>query len=163
MGVSGSGKSTVGRALAERLGWEFQEGDALHPLENVAKMSADKPLDDDDRAPWLAAIATRIGSWRDRGAPGIISCSALKRRYRDQIIGGRPWVRLIYLEGSRALIAEHIAARPGRFMPASLLNSQFVALEPPGPDGDAITVAIDRPVPKSPSTSSPLCHRIGRR
>src|SRR5206468_600940 len=86
MGVSGSGKTTVGSALAHRLGWHFQEGDALHPPENVAKMHAGVPLDDEDRAPWLRAVAARIDEWRERGEAGIISCSALKRKYRDTII-----------------------------------------------------------------------------
>jgi gluconokinase/6-phosphogluconolactonase len=146
MGVSGSGKTTVGRALAKRLGWRFQEGDALHPPENVAKMKAGQPLDDADRAPWLAAIAVRIDEWRRRGECGIITCSALKRRYREIVIGDRQDVRLIYLEGSRALIGERIAARHGHFMPPGLLDSQFAALEPPAPDEDAITVSVDAPV-----------------
>lgn len=146
MGVSGSGKTTVGRALAKRLGWRFQEGDALHPPENVAKMKDGKPLDDADRAPWLAAIAVRIDEWRRRGECGIITCSALKRRYREIVIGDRQDVRLIYLEGSRALIGERIAARHGHFMPPGLLDSQFAALEPPAPDEDAITVSVDAPV-----------------
>jgi gluconokinase/6-phosphogluconolactonase len=146
MGVAGSGKTTIGRALAKRLGWHFQEGDALHPPENVAKMKAGQPLDDADRAPWLAAIAARIDEWRRRGECGIITCSALKRRYREIVIGDRQDVRLIYLEGSRALIGERIAARHGHFMPPSLLDSQFAALEPPAPDEDAITVSVDAPV-----------------
>jgi gluconokinase len=146
MGVSGSGKTTIGRALARRLGWSFQEGDALHPPENIAKMKAGHPLDDGDRAPWLAAIAARIDAWRARGDAGIITCSALKRRYRDIIIGNRPDVRLVYLEGSRALIGERLAARRGHFMPASLLDSQFAALEPPAPDEQAIAVSVDAPL-----------------
>jgi carbohydrate kinase (thermoresistant glucokinase family) len=146
MGVSGSGKTTIGRALARRLGWLFQEGDALHPPENVAKMKAGHPLDDEDRAPWLAAIAATIDAWRAQGDAGIITCSALKRRYREIVIGDRPDVRLVYLEGSRDLIGERVRARRGHFMPASLLDSQFTALEPPAPDEHAITVAVDAPV-----------------
>ena len=146
MGVSGSGKTTIGRALARRLGWLFQEGDALHPPENVAKMSAGYPLDDADRAPWLAAIAALIDEWRARGKAGVITCSALKRRYREVIIGDRPGVRLVYLAGSRALIAERLAARRGHFMPASLLDSQFATLEPPLPKECAIAVSVDAPV-----------------
>jgi carbohydrate kinase (thermoresistant glucokinase family) len=146
MGVSGSGKTTIGRALARRLGWRFQEGDALHPPENIAKMKAGHPLDDKDRAPWLAAIAAVIDEWRRRGACGVITCSALKRRYRDIIIGNRPDVRLVYLEGSRELIGKRIAVRHGHFMPASLLDSQFAALEPPAPDEHAIAVSVDAPV-----------------
>jgi gluconokinase len=146
MGVSGSGKTTIGRALARRLGWLFQEGDALHPPENVAKMKAGHPLDDEDRAPWLAAIAGRIDAWRARGDAGIITCSALKRRYREIVIGDRPDVRLVYLEGSRELIGERVRARRRHFMPASLLDSQFAALEPPAPDEHAITVSVNAPV-----------------
>lgn len=146
MGVSGSGKTTVGKALARRLGWLFQEGDALHPPENIAKMKAGVPLDDKDRAPWLAAIAARIDEWRRLGESGVITCSALKRRYRDIIVGNRADVRLIYLEGSRQLIGERLASRRGHFMPATLLGSQFAALEPPEPDEDPITVSAEAPV-----------------
>ena len=146
MGVSGSGKTTVGRALAQRLGWQFQEGDALHPAENIAKMKAGHPLDDQDRGPWLAAIAARIDAWRRRGERGVITCSALKRHYRDIIIGNRSDVRLIYLEGSPALIRQRLDVRRGHFMPPALLDSQFAALEPPGGDEDGITVSVDRPV-----------------
>ena len=146
MGVSGSGKTTVGRDLAARLGWRFQEGDALHPPENVAKMKAGHPLDDEDRAPWLVAVAARIDEWRQERVCGVITCSALKRRYRDIIIGNRADVRLIYLEGSRELIAERLANRRGHFMPAALLDSQFAALEPPRPDENAITISVDAPV-----------------
>ena len=143
MGVSGSGKTTVGEALARRLGWLFQEGDALHPPENIAKMKAGHPLDDEDRAPWLAAVAAGIDAWRRQGERGVVTCSALKRHYRDIIIGNRRDVRLIYLAGSRQLIEGRLAGRRGHFMPAHLLDSQFVALEPPAPEEDAITVSID--------------------
>jgi carbohydrate kinase (thermoresistant glucokinase family) len=146
MGVSGSGKTTVGRALAQRLGWLFQEGDALHPPENIAKMKAGQPLDDEDRAPWLRAIATCIDEWRRSGASGVITCSALKRRYRDVVVGNRPDVRLIYLEGSPALIRQRLAGRHGHFMPPNLLDSQFAALEPPTPGEDAMSVSVDAPV-----------------
>ena len=148
MGVSGSGKTTIGRALAERLGWQFQEGDALHPPENVAKMKAGHPLSDEDRAPWLAAVAARIDEWRRERIWGVVTCSALKRRYRDIIIGNRRDVRLIYLAGSREVIGERLSARRGHFMPPSLLDSQFSALEPPAPDEDAIMVSVDAPVPR---------------
>jgi carbohydrate kinase (thermoresistant glucokinase family) len=146
MGVSGSGKTTVGRALAGRLGWQFQEGDALHPPANVEKMAAGHPLDDADRAPWLAAVAACIDDWLRRGQNGVVACSALKRRYRDTIIGQRSGVRLVYLEGSRALLAERLAGRKGHFMPANLLDSQLQTLEPPGPDEHAVTVSIDSSV-----------------
>jgi carbohydrate kinase (thermoresistant glucokinase family) len=146
MGVSGSGKTTIGLALAHRLGWRFQEGDALHPPENVAKMHAGFPLDDKDRIPWLRAIAAKIDEWRERGTAGVITCSALKRKYRDMIVSDRPEVRLVYLTAPPALIAERLAGRRGHFMPASLLASQFAALEPPEPDENALTVAMDAPV-----------------
>lgn len=146
MGVSGSGKSTVGEALAKRLGWLFEDGDALHPAANVAKMRAGHPLDDDDRAPWLAAIGAKIEAWRAAGTPGVVTCSALKRRYRDVIAGGRDDVRLIYLEGSPALIAARLAGRRGHFMPAALLQSQFAALEPPNLEEAPVVVSIDGPV-----------------
>src|SRR5438552_2564312 len=118
MGVSGAGKTTIGQRLAKRLGWTFAEGDDLHPLENVAKMRSGQPLTDADRAPWLAAVAAMIDRWRARREPGVITCSALKRSYRRQIIGPRRDVRLVFLHGSRELIAERLARRRGHFMPA---------------------------------------------
>ncbi len=142
MGVSGSGKTTVARGLAERLGWRFQEGDALHPPANVAKMSAGTPLSDADRWPWLAAIAAVIDGWRDAGVSGVVTCSALKRAYRAVLMGGRPDVRLVYLAGDKALIAGRMAARKGHFMPAALLDSQFAALEPPWAEENPIVVDI---------------------
>jgi gluconokinase len=145
MGVSGAGKSTIGAALAERLDWEFVDGDSLHPPTNVAKMRAGQPLDDRDREPWLDAIAAQIDSWIEEGTPGIITCSALKRRYRDRIIAERAGVRLIYLRGSRELVARRLTERRGHFMPASLLDSQFTTLEAPAADEDAIAIDIDRP------------------
>jgi gluconokinase len=146
MGVSGAGKTTVGQQLAIQLRWKFAEGDALHPLENVAKMKSGRPLTDADRAPWLAAVARVIDGWRGQGECGVVTCSALKRAYRDQFIDGRGDVRLIYLHGSRELIGERLAARRRHFMPASLLDSQFATLEPPGLDENPIIVDIDRPV-----------------
>lgn len=146
MGVAGSGKTTVGEALARRLGWSFQEGDALHPPENVAKMRAGHALDDRDRAPWLAAVAAKIDAWRACEAPGVITCSALKRRYRDVIIGDRPNVRLIYLKAPRPVLAERLVHRQGHFMPASLLDSQLATLEPPTQGENAITVSVDSSV-----------------
>jgi carbohydrate kinase (thermoresistant glucokinase family) len=146
MGVSGAGKSTIGEQLAKRLGWRFDEGDALHPPKNVAKMKRGQPLTDADRAPWLAAVAQVIDGWRRHGERGVITCSALKRAYRRQIIGDHDDVRLVYLEGSRELIAARVGARQSHFMPPSLLDSQFATLEPPGPDENPITVGINRPV-----------------
>jgi carbohydrate kinase (thermoresistant glucokinase family) len=146
MGVSGAGKTTIGRQLAIRLDWKFIEGDSLHPPENLAKMQSGEPLADADRAPWLAAVAEAIDGWRIRGEQGVITCSALKRVYRQQIIGDRRDVRLVYLEGSRRTIAERLTARQGHFMPPSLLDSQFATLEPPRPDENPIAVEIDRPI-----------------
>ena len=146
MGVSGAGKTTVGERLAERLHWEFAEGDRLHPPENVAKMQSGHPLTDTDRAPWLAAVAGVIDLRQARGICGVVTCSALKRQYRARIIGDRPWMWLVYLDGAREFIAGRLAARRGHFMPANLLDSQFAALEPPGPDENPITVGIGQPV-----------------
>jgi gluconokinase len=146
MGVSGAGKTTIGKQLAERLHWSFIEGDVLHPPENVAKMRCGQPLTDADRAPWLGAVAGAIDGWRCRGERGVITCSALKRSYRRQIIGDRRDVRLVYLEGTREFIARRLAARQGHFMPPTLLDSQFATLEPPGLDENPIAVAIDQPL-----------------
>ena len=142
MGVSGSGKTTIGILLAETLGWQFQEGDKLHPPENVAKMSAGNPLSDADRLPWLRSIAETIDGWRARGELGVVTCSALKRSYRNIIIGDRPEVRLVYLKGSPDLIRRRMAARHGHFMPTTLLDSQFSILEEPSPDENPIVVDI---------------------
>jgi carbohydrate kinase (thermoresistant glucokinase family) len=142
MGVAGCGKTTIARLLAERLGWRFQEGDALHPPANVAKMSAGTPLSDADRWPWLHAIAAVIDNWRAEGASGIVTCSALKRAYRDILIGNRPDVRLVHLAGDKPLIAARMAARKGHFMPTALLDSQFATLEPPGAEENPIVVDI---------------------
>jgi carbohydrate kinase (thermoresistant glucokinase family) len=142
MGVSGSGKTTVAKLLAETSGWQFQEGDTLHPPENVKKMSAGIPLTDADRLPWLRKIAETIDGWRARGESGVITCSALKRSYRDIIVGDRPDVRLVYLKGSHDLIRQRMAARHGHFMPTALLDSQFSTLEEPSPDENPIGVDI---------------------
>jgi carbohydrate kinase (thermoresistant glucokinase family) len=142
MGVSGSGKTTVAKALAERLSMVFQEGDDLHPPENVAKMKAGHPLDDADRWPWLALVAQWIDAQLSAGRDGIITCSLLKRAYRKVVIGDRPNVRLLYLHGAKSLIAEHIGHRHGHFMPPALLDSQFEALEEPAPEENAIVVEI---------------------
>jgi len=147
MGVSGSGKSTVGTLLARRLQWEFEDADWFHPAANVDKMHKGTPLTDEDRWPWLRAIAVWIDKTRREGAHGVIACSALKRRYRDILIGDRADVRLVYLRGSEQLISRRIATRHEHFMPASLLHSQFVALEEPGPDERPITVSVE-PAPR---------------
>lgn len=142
MGVSGSGKSTAGENLARELGWPFRDADSFHPAANVAKMSAGTPLTDDDRWPWLAAIAAWIDHCRTTGAPGVVSCSALKRAYRRVLLDGRPDVRLVYLQGDLPLIAGRMARRTGHFMPPALLQSQFAALEEPAPDEWSIVVPI---------------------
>jgi carbohydrate kinase (thermoresistant glucokinase family) len=142
MGVSGSGKSTVAALLAAALGCQFQEGDDLHPPENVAKMRGGTPLTDADRMPWLHKIAEEIDGWRARGECGVLTCSALKRSYRDIIIGDRRDVRLVYLKGSRERIHERMVARHGHFMPLALLDSQFAILEEPTQDEHPITVCI---------------------
>lgn len=144
MGVSGAGKTTIGKLLAQRLGWAFADADEFHSAANIAKMHSGIALDDADRAPWLQAIARRIDEWRAAGSCGVVTCSALKRRYRDTVIGGRPDVRLVYLRGDRNLIAGRLAARHGHFMPPELLSSQFAALEEPTADEHPITIAIDR-------------------
>jgi gluconokinase len=145
MGVSGAGKTTVGRLLAGMLGAELAEGDAFHPKANVAKMAAGTPLDDADRQPWLEAIAQAIDRARAEGRGLVVACSALKRRYREVLIGARPGVALVYLRGSRALIGGRLGARKGHFMPPELLDSQFAALEEPGADERPIVVDIAPP------------------
>jgi ribose 5-phosphate isomerase A len=142
MGVSGSGKTTIALDLASRLDWPFQEGDALHSAANVAKMHAGIPLTDDDRRPWLEAVAAWIDNQRAQRLPGLITCSALKRKYRAIIVGQRAAVRLVYLRGSFELISQRLAQRRGHFMPAELLKSQFDALEEPGPEENPVIVDI---------------------
>jgi len=142
MGVSGSGKTTVAETLAAELSVEFLEGDKLHPRANVEKMKSGTPLTDDDRWPWLGAIAAKIDEWRAEGKAGVITCSALKRSYRDILIGSRPRVRLVYLQGSHELVHRRMAARRGHFMPVGLLDSQFATLQEPGPDERPIVADI---------------------
>ena len=142
MGVSGAGKTTVARELARRLGWAFEEGDTLHPAANVAKMYAGVPLTDADRKPWLAAVAAWIDHQLAAGLPGVITCSALKRAYRNVIIGQRQRVRLVYLGGTPGLLADRMANREGHFMPPSLLPSQLASLEVPGPDENPLIVDV---------------------
>jgi gluconokinase len=146
MGVSGSGKSTIAKALAARLGWRFEDGDGFHPKANVEKMSAGQPLTDTDREPWLRAIASEIDRACAAGEPIVIACSALKRAYRDILVHGRDDVRIVHLDGSKTLIAKRLAERKGHFMPPGLLDSQFATLETPQPDEKALLVSIDAPV-----------------
>jgi carbohydrate kinase (thermoresistant glucokinase family) len=141
MGVSGSGKTTVGAALADALGMRFVDGDSLHPEANVARMAAGIPLDDADRAPWLDAIGTVLAS-----GPVVVACSALKRVYRDRLRAAAPTLELVFLEGSRQVLAPRMTARPGHFMPPSLLESQLATLEPPTPDEHPLTVDISASV-----------------
>ena len=146
MGVSGSGKTTIAERLAERLTWSFEDGDKFHPPSNVAKMSAGHPLTDEDRRPWLQAIADEIDRICAAGQRAVIACSALKRAYRDSLVHGRKDVRIVYLDGSEQLIAERLARRKGHFMPAGLLESQFEALEPPAREENPVTASIDASV-----------------
>jgi carbohydrate kinase (thermoresistant glucokinase family) len=142
MGVSGCGKSTVAALLAGRLGWPFEEGDSLHPQANVDKMAAGHPLDDEDRWPWLEKVADWVEGCLDAGRSGIITCSSLKRSYRE-IIGRRgSGVEFVYLAGSEELIAARLAVRQGHFMPPALLESQFATLEEPEPDEPSIRVEV---------------------
>jgi gluconokinase len=139
MGVSGSGKTTVGKLLAEALGAEFVEGDTYHPPENVEKMRHGIPLDDADRSPWLEALSAEIDRWLAAGQTVVLACSALKQRYRDILAKGRPDVQFVYLKGDESLLRARLERRRGHYMPASLLASQIAALEEPS---DAITVDV---------------------
>jgi gluconokinase/shikimate kinase len=143
MGVSGSGKSTVGGLLAGRLGWDLAEGDDLHPEANVAKMHAGEPLTDEDRWPWLERIADWIRAHTEAGTPGIVTCSALKKRYRDVLRS--EGVVFVFLEGSRDKISDRLASRHGHFMPPSLLESQFEALEAPTAEENFISLSVSAP------------------
>ena len=146
MGVSGSGKSTIADRLAARLGWRYEDADQFHPPANVAKMSAGQPLTDEDRWPWLQAIADEIDRLAAAGQRAVVACSALKRAYRDILVHGRDDIRIVFLNGTQDLIADRLAARKGHFMPPGLLASQFRTLEPPPPGERPITVSIDAPV-----------------
>ena len=146
MGVSGSGKTTIGEMLAARIGWRYEDADSFHPAANVSKMSAGQPLTDEDRWPWLQAIAGEIDRVCAAGEHAVIACSALKRAYRDILVHGRNDVRIIYLKGTQDLIAGRLARRKGHFMPPDLLASQFRTLEPPGESENPVTVSIDASV-----------------
>ena len=145
MGVSGSGKTTVAEELARREGWRLVEGDSFHPPANVAKMKSSIPLNDEDRWPWLQAIAREIDAIRARGESAVVASSALRRAYRDILIGDRSDVVLVYLKGSKDLIARRMRARKGHFMPPTLLDSQFATLEEPGAAEHPIVVSIEPP------------------
>jgi gluconokinase len=141
MGVSGSGKTTVAELLAKQLGWPYMEGDRLHPPANVEKRQG-IPLTDADRAPWLDRIGEELKRWAAEGRSGVMTCSALRRAYRDRIRSARPDVRFVYLKGSQTLIESRVAARHHEYMPASLLKSQFATLEEPTPDEPGV-VTVD--------------------
>ena len=142
MGITGSGKSTVGALLARKLGVDFVEGDDYHPIENVQRMASGIPLTDEDRASWLSALATRIREAHDAGTGLVVTCSALKRSYRDVLRAAAPEVRFVFLNGTRGLISERLTNRHGHFMPASLLDSQLATLEEPAVDEHALACDI---------------------
>jgi gluconokinase len=146
MGVSGTGKTAVGRQLAGRLGLPFLDTDGLHAPANVAKMRAGTPLTDADRAPWLEAVAAEVAGAIsvDRGI--VVACSALKRGYRDLLRAAVPTLRVVHLTGSPSLVRRRLEARTGHFMPPSLLDSQFATLEPPGADEHPLVVEVSRPI-----------------
>jgi gluconokinase len=145
MGVAGAGKSTLAAALAARLGWPFLEADDLHPPANVAKMRSGQPLDDADRAPWLDAIAGWIAARVAGGEPGVVACSALKRRYRDRLRTADPGLRTVFVDGDAKVIADRIAHRHHRYWPQGLLPTQFADLERPAADEAAVVVDLARP------------------
>jgi gluconokinase len=141
-GVAGSGKTTVGALLAGRLNWQFADADTFHPAANVAKMRAGIPLTDDDRQPWLRAVAEWIDAQIATGRSGVITCSALKRAYRDVLLVGRPAATMVFLEVGRDVLDRRLMARPDHFFPEKLLDSQLAALEPPAPDERVRTVPV---------------------
>jgi gluconokinase len=147
MGVSGCGKTTTGQRLSRVLGWDFRDADSFHPAANVEKMSRGVPLTDEDRWPWLAAIAAWIDERRADGN-AIVSCSALKKSYRDRLLIGRPDVQLVFLKGSHSLIADRMNRRKGHFMPPALLDSQFATLEEPMADEAPLVLEITMPPPR---------------
>lgn len=184
MGVTSSGKSTIAEAFAERFGWAYRDGDDFHSPQNVEKMRAGIPLTDEDRWPWLRAIAAWLAEHREGGRHALVACSALKKAYRDILTGGNPdEVRIVYLEGSRELIAARMAKRKNHYMPSSLLDSQLATLEAPGAEEKPITVPIDgtpddmmaalvvaleadtcQPVPEeTPQIPSPLAGKVAVR
>ena len=145
MGVSGSGKTTIAKLLAVRLGYEFAEGDDFHPPANVEKMAHDRPLTDEDRGPWLAAIHAYAVERLADGDPMVVTCSALKRRYRETLLDGITDARIVFLHGDRDVIAARLARRKGHFFPPDLLDTQFASLEEPAPDEHAVVVDIGPP------------------
>ncbi len=157
MGVSGSGKTTIAAMLAGRLGWEYEDADDFHPPANVRKMHGGTPLTDEDRWPWLETMAAWIDATRAVGRHGVLACSALKRSYRQVLLGDRRDVRLIYLRGDKTLIAGRQAARHNHFMPSTLIDSQFATLEEPGDDEHPMTVSV---IPTPPSIVDSIAKAI---
>ncbi|MDT7573451.1 MAG: gluconokinase [Actinomycetota bacterium] len=143
MGVSGSGKTTVATGVAERLGWVFAEGDDFHPHENVEKMRAGIPLTDEDRRPWLVTLGKWIGEREAEGRDAVLTCSALKRAYRDALAGGHPSVRFVHVTASAETIRHRLENRRGHYMPPSLLDSQLATLEPLHADEPGLTLPGD--------------------
>jgi gluconokinase len=156
MGVAGSGKTTVGRALAESLGWPYFEADDFHSAANKAKMAAGTPLDDGDRAPWLAAIRAEIDTCRATGRSAVFTCSALKEKYRHALMHGAPEVTLVYLHSDPATIGERVAGRKGHYMKAGMVESQFAALEPP-----AGALTFDVSAQRPPAIIAAIRHAVG--
>lgn len=162
MGVSGAGKSTVGKLLAKRLGWSFYDGDDLHPESNVRKMTAGQPLTDEDRAPWLESIRQQIHQLEVTGTDAIVACSALKEAYRQQLMADTRHTQLVYLRGSKVLIEHRLRQRKGHFFDADLLSSQFEALEEPAGvavveiegDLDSVTSAAARAIAREVTGTS---------
>lgn len=144
MGVSGSGKSTVGAAIAQRLRVPFADADDFHPPENIAKMTSGQPLDDDDRQPWLETLGGWLSEHEHTGA--VLSCSALKRRYRDRLDSHAQGLRLLHLAGHPEVVEARLLARAGHFMPQTLLRSQFATLEPLAPDERGTTIDVDQDI-----------------
>ncbi len=158
-GVSGSGKTTVGQVLADRLGWLFADGDSLHPAANIAKMAAGVPLSDADRAPWLRAIGDWLDAQHAQGGRTVVACSALKRDYRAGLLADRPWARIAFLLVDFEVTRRRLAARHGHFFDAGLLASQFTALEPPAPDEIGV---VPVPVTDGPGqTADQIVRRLG--
>jgi len=158
-GVAGSGKTTIGGLLAGRLGWSFTDGDSLHPAANIAKMAAGHPLTDEDRRPWLAAIEAWMDQRIGAGDPAVMACSALKRRYRDQLLGGRPNAAMAFLLIDREVVATRLAARRGHFIDPRLVDSQFADLEPPAPDEPSVVALLETGSPEE--TAGQIAGRLG--
>ena len=162
MGVSGSGKTSVAEALRDALGWPFQEGDRLHPEQNVAKMSAGIPLTDEDRWPWLDRCAQWIRERAEAGEGGVLTCSSLRRVYRERLGERNPGICFVYLKASEQTLHDRLALRRGHYMPPSLLQSQLDTLEEPTPDEHVLTVPVERPVEQTVADVLDALKRIDR-